>query len=56
VILDPPENDPGKKETVKTGRRRKGFLFVAMSGGAAGAAAIIHENHRPKLMESPDHP
>jgi hypothetical protein len=56
VILDPPENDPKKKEAVKAGRQRKGFLFVAMSGGAAAAAAIMHENHRPKQMESPGHP
>jgi hypothetical protein len=56
VILDPPENDPKKKEAAKAGRQRKGFLFVAIGGGAAGAAAIIHENHRHKHVESPDHP
>ena len=54
--LGSPRERSQEKEAVKAGRQRKGFLFVAMSGGAAAAAAIMHENHRPKKMESPDHP
>jgi hypothetical protein len=56
VVLDPPEDDSRKKEAAKTGGRRKAFLFVAISGGAAGVAAIIFENHRHEKIESPDRP
>ncbi len=56
VILDPPEDEPKKKEAVKAGRKRKAFLFVAIGGGAASAAVIIYENHGHKRMESPDRP
>jgi hypothetical protein len=56
VILDPAENDPGKKEAPKPSGRRKAFLFTAIGGGAAGAAAMIFENQRHKKMESPDRP
>jgi ferric-dicitrate binding protein FerR (iron transport regulator) len=56
VILDPLEDEPKKKEVVKPGRQRKAFLFVAIGGGAVGAAVIIFENHRRSYMESPDRP
>src|SRR5260370_28402822 len=48
VILDPAENDPGKKEAPKPSGRRKAFLFTAIGGGAAGVAAMIFENQRHK--------
>jgi hypothetical protein len=56
VILDPLEDEPGKMEPGKAGRQRKAFLFVAISGGAVGAAATIFEKHRHKKIESPDRP
>jgi hypothetical protein len=56
VILDPLEDDPKKKAVVKPGRQRNAFLFVAIGGGAVGAAVIIFENHRHSYMESPDRP
>ena len=56
VILDPSEDAPKKKEAVNPVRRRKAFLFVGISGGAAGVAAMIFENQRHKKMESPDRP
>jgi len=56
VILDPPEDNPGKNEAVKGGRLRKPFLFAAIGRGAAGAAAVFFENQKHKKMESPDRP
>jgi hypothetical protein len=56
VILNPPEDDPKKKEGVKPVRRRNAFLFIAIAGGGGGAAAIILENQSHKKMESPDRP
>jgi hypothetical protein len=56
VILDPSEDDSRKQGAVKPSGRRKAFLFVAISGGAAGVAAIILENHRYEKIESPDRP
>jgi len=56
VMLDPSEDDPKKKEAVNPGGRRKAFLFVGISGGAAGAAAVFFENQKHKKMESPDRP
>jgi len=56
VILDPPEDSPKQKEAVKPGRKRKAFLLLGISGGAAGAAAMILENQRHKQVESPDRP
>jgi hypothetical protein len=57
VILDPSQDDP-KKDPVKPGRRRKGFIFLALAGGAAaGAGAVLlFENHGQKQMVSPDRP
>src|SRR5260370_30016608 len=56
VILDPSEDDTKKKDPVHPGGRRKAFLFVGISGGAAGAAAVFFENQKHKKMESPDRP
>jgi hypothetical protein len=56
VILDPSEDAPKKKDALNPVRRRKAFLFVGISGGAAGVAAMIFENQRHKKMESPDRP
>jgi hypothetical protein len=56
VILDPPEDDPAKKEAPKHGRPRRAFLFVAIGSVVPGVAVRIFENHNHKQMESPDHP
>jgi hypothetical protein len=56
VILDPPEGDAGKKQTVKSGRRRKAFLLIAIGAGTAGAAVSIHGRHHDEGVESPDRP
>jgi hypothetical protein len=56
VILDPPEDDPNKKQAPKASRKRKAFLFVAIGGGAAAAAVILYENQGHKKVESPDRP
>lgn len=57
LILDPPEDDSGKKQTTqKGGRSPRAFLLVAAGAGAGAAAAIVYEEHKHKQMESPDHP
>jgi hypothetical protein len=58
VILDPQENGSEKKQTRQPGGQPpKPFILVAAGVGAAAAAAVIlHEKHKHKDVESPDHP
>ena len=58
VILDPAQDDTGKKGPVKAARRQRTFLLVAIASAAAGAAiaASMHGDHGHKKMESPDRP
>ena len=57
VILDPPEDGSGRKQsTQKPGRPPKAFLLVAGGGGAAAAALIVYEKREHKQIESPDQP
>jgi len=57
VILDPPEDDSGKKQAAqKGGRSPKTFLLVAAGAGVGAAAVIVYEEHKHKHIESPDHP
>jgi hypothetical protein len=57
VILDPPEDDPKNKKTIKATRHRKKFLLLAIGGGAGGAEVVAYEmRHHHKPPESPDRP
>jgi hypothetical protein len=57
VILDPPEDGSGKKQTAPNARRPpKAFLLVAGGAGAAAAAVTVYEKHHHRDVESPDHP
>jgi len=58
VILDASEEQPKKAETIKPGHKRKAFLLIAISAGAAGASALAYErhHHHHKPPESPDRP
>lgn len=59
VILDPPQSqdNPKKNGPVKAARHRNAFLFVAITGGAATASAVIlYENRGHKRTESPERP
>jgi hypothetical protein len=57
VILDPPEDGSGKKQTTPPAHTRsKAFLLIAAGAGAAAGAVLVYKNHEHKDMESPDRP
>ena len=58
IILDPPDDQLGNKETVKTSRQRKAFLLIAIGSGVSGASAFAYErrHHHHRRVESPDRP
>ena len=56
VILDPPDDNPTNRESVKAGRQRKAFLFIAIGAATAGASMLIYEVRHHRRVESPDRP
>jgi len=56
VILDPPEDDPKNKQSIRRKGKQKAFLLLAIVAAAAGASLITHEMHHHKPVESPDRP